>query len=225
DLSSWNSCVVATPFAFHTIQVSTVVAAHCTSPLAIARWRLACGIFLIVTSRPFLAKIPASLASVSGAKPVQPEMATETLVCALAGAASAAAPMTAATVNSDFMDCSPLPLWDCGNASMLSELSQIGVMRRTRRSHGVQTLLITTPSHGAIAAMTPSNSVQTGELVALRPGQAHADGLASVPVRPERPPSSLRETSAGLGNVVPFARRGTQEDERTATELMLPADE
>ena len=41
----------------------------------------------MVTSRPFLAKIPASLASVSGAKPVQPEMPIFTLVCADAGAA------------------------------------------------------------------------------------------------------------------------------------------
>src|SRR5262245_2008859 len=86
DLSIWNSCVVATPLAFHTIQVSTVVAAHWMSPEAIARCRLACGIFLIVTSRPFLAKMPASLASVSGAKPVQPEMPIATLVpCASAG--------------------------------------------------------------------------------------------------------------------------------------------
>ncbi len=45
-----------------TTQVSTVVAAHCTSPEAMARWRLACGIFLMVTSRPFLAKMPASFA-------------------------------------------------------------------------------------------------------------------------------------------------------------------
>jgi hypothetical protein len=36
-LSSWKICVVATPLAFHTTHVSTVVAAHCTSPEAIAR--------------------------------------------------------------------------------------------------------------------------------------------------------------------------------------------
>ena len=78
--------MVATPLAFHTIQVSTVVAAHWTSPEAMARCRLACGIFLIVTSRPFFAKMPASLASVSGAKPVHPEMPIVTLVpCASAG--------------------------------------------------------------------------------------------------------------------------------------------
>ena len=52
-LSSWKICVVGTPFAFQTIQVSTVVAAHCTSPDAIARWRSFCGIFLSDTSRPF----------------------------------------------------------------------------------------------------------------------------------------------------------------------------
>ena len=69
-----KSCVVATPLVFQTIQVSTVVAAHWTSPEAMARWRSFCGIFWIVTSRPFALKMPASLASVSGAKPVQPEM-------------------------------------------------------------------------------------------------------------------------------------------------------
>ena len=56
-----------------------MVAAHWTSPEAIARWRSFCGIFLIVTSRPFFLKMPASLASVSGAKPVHPEMPMPTL--------------------------------------------------------------------------------------------------------------------------------------------------
>ena len=37
--------MVATPLAFQMIQVSTVVAAHWTSPEAIARWRSFCGIF------------------------------------------------------------------------------------------------------------------------------------------------------------------------------------
>src|SRR5215475_10312854 len=98
DLSIWNSCVVATPLAFHTIQVSTVVAAHWMSPDATARCRLACGIFLRVTSRPFLAKMPASLARVSGAKPVQPEMPMATLVpCASAGVATKDAASAAAT--------------------------------------------------------------------------------------------------------------------------------
>src|SRR5688572_21076322 len=45
-----------------------------------ARCRSFCGIFLMLTSRPFFLKIPASLARVSGAKPVQPEMPTATLV-------------------------------------------------------------------------------------------------------------------------------------------------
>ena len=55
------------------------------SPEAIARWRSFCGIFLIVTSRPCFLNRPASLASVSGAKPVQPEMPIATLVsCACA---------------------------------------------------------------------------------------------------------------------------------------------
>ena len=43
-----NSWVVAMPLVFHTIQVSTVVAAHCRSPEAMARWRSFCGIFLMV---------------------------------------------------------------------------------------------------------------------------------------------------------------------------------
>src|SRR5215475_4413442 len=113
DLSIWKSCVVASPLAFHTIHVSTVVAAHWTSPEAMARCRLACGIFLIVTSSPFLAKMPASLARVSGAKPVHPEMPMVTLVpCAAAGVAKrAAAANTAAIVLIDFMACSVL---ECG---------------------------------------------------------------------------------------------------------------
>src|SRR6266581_9659016 len=44
-----------------------------------ARCRSFCGIFLIVTSTPFFLKMPASLASVSGAKPVQPEIPIATL--------------------------------------------------------------------------------------------------------------------------------------------------
>src|SRR5438445_247845 len=40
-----------------------------------ARCRSFCGIFLIETSRPCCLKMPASFASVSGAKPVQPEIA------------------------------------------------------------------------------------------------------------------------------------------------------
>src|ERR1700730_15219977 len=50
--------MVATPLAFHTIQVSTVVAAHWMSPEAMARCRLACGIFLRVMSIPLLEKMP-----------------------------------------------------------------------------------------------------------------------------------------------------------------------
>ena len=51
-----------------------------TSPDAMARWRSFCGIFLMSTSRPCFLKMPASLASVSGANPVQPEMPMATLV-------------------------------------------------------------------------------------------------------------------------------------------------
>ena len=83
--------------AFQTTQVSTVVAAHWMSPDAIARWRSFCGIFLIVTSSPCCLKRPASLAKVSGAKPVQPEMATATLVSwAWAAGAKATAAVTVA---------------------------------------------------------------------------------------------------------------------------------
>src|SRR5262245_44501679 len=99
DLSIWNSCVVATPLAFHTIQVSTVVAAHWMSPDAMARCRLACGIFLRVTSRPFLAKIPASLATVRGAKPVHHEMRRAALFpCAAAGVTTKDAARATATI-------------------------------------------------------------------------------------------------------------------------------
>src|SRR5258707_12247518 len=49
------------------------------SPDAPARCRFFCGIFLMVTSRPFFLKIPALLASVSGAKPVHPEIPMATL--------------------------------------------------------------------------------------------------------------------------------------------------
>ena len=80
DLSSWKICLVATPLAFQAIQVSTVVAAHWMSPEAMARCRSFCGIFLIDTSRPLALKMPASLASVRGAKPVQPEMPMATWV-------------------------------------------------------------------------------------------------------------------------------------------------
>ncbi len=91
-LSSWKICVVGTPLAFQTIQVSTVVAAHWMAPEAMARWRSFCGILLIVTSRPFFLKMPASLAKVSGAKPVQPEMPMPTLVsCARAAVQARAA--------------------------------------------------------------------------------------------------------------------------------------
>src|SRR3981189_413315 len=69
-----------------------------------ARCRLAWGIFLMVTSRPFLAKMPASLASVSGAKPVQPEVPMATLVpCASAGAPAKQATSAAATILIDVM--------------------------------------------------------------------------------------------------------------------------
>src|SRR6185503_586878 len=97
DLSSWKICLVATPFAFHTIHVSTVVAAHWMSPEAIARWRSFCGIFLIETSRPFFLKMPASRASVRGAKPVHPLIPMATAVWA--EAVKAAPASAAATRN------------------------------------------------------------------------------------------------------------------------------
>ena len=99
DLSSCTTCVIGTPFAFQTTYVSTVVAAHWTSPDAIARWRSFCGIFLIVTSRPFFLKMPAWLASVSGAKPVHPEIPMATLTsCATAGADTRRAAVAANTL-------------------------------------------------------------------------------------------------------------------------------
>ncbi len=80
-----------TPLAFHTSHVSTVVAAHCRSPLAIASGRLACGTFFKVTSRPCFSKMPACLASVSGAKPDHPLMPMVTAVAAMTGADNPAA--------------------------------------------------------------------------------------------------------------------------------------
>ena len=79
DLSSWTTCRVATPLAFQRIHVSTVVAAHCTSPEAMARCRSFCGMNLMVTSTPFFLKMPVFSARDSGAKPVHPLMATVTL--------------------------------------------------------------------------------------------------------------------------------------------------
>jgi hypothetical protein len=76
--------------------------------LPVGYFHLACGIFLIVTSSPSLAKMPPSLARVSGAKPVHPEMPMATLVpCAAAGVAKrAAAASAAAIVRIDVMACS-----------------------------------------------------------------------------------------------------------------------
>src|SRR6266545_17968 len=91
DLSSWTTWRVATPLAFQTIHVSTVVAAHCTSPEAIARCRSFWGMNLMVTSTPCFLKMPAFSARESGAKPVQPLMATVTLGRSCAGAAAATA--------------------------------------------------------------------------------------------------------------------------------------
>src|SRR5262245_369591 len=86
-LSSWKICLVAIPLAFQEIHVSTVVAAHWMSPEAMARCRSFCGIFLIVTSRPFFLKMPAWFASVSGANPVHPEIPMPTFTSwATAGA-------------------------------------------------------------------------------------------------------------------------------------------
>jgi hypothetical protein len=71
------------------------------SPEAMARWRSFCGIFLIETSSPFFLKMPASLASVSGAKPVQPDMPMATLASWAWAPAKASA--TTVAVNSFFM--------------------------------------------------------------------------------------------------------------------------
>src|SRR5262245_33182300 len=100
DLSSWTTWRVATPLAFQTIHVSTVVAAHATSPEAIARWRSFCGMNLIVASTPFFLKRPAFSASVSGANPVHPLIAIVTFgSCARTGTtiATTSASSTAVT--------------------------------------------------------------------------------------------------------------------------------
>src|SRR5215471_13426352 len=88
DLSSWSTCLVATPLAFHTTHVSTVVAAHGTSPEAIARCRSFWGMNLMVTSTPCFLKMPAFSARERGAKPVHPLMAMVTLGRSWAGTAA-----------------------------------------------------------------------------------------------------------------------------------------
>src|SRR5690606_38120447 len=117
-LSSWKICLDGTPLAFHTIHVSTVVAAHWISPDRRARWRLACGIFRMLTSRPFFSKMPASFASVSGAKPVQPDMPIETAVSAWAAEDINAAAETAIT-QLRFMVRTPVYLF-MGHADVLT---------------------------------------------------------------------------------------------------------
>src|SRR5579862_568700 len=74
--------------------------------------------------------------------------------------------------------------------------------------------------------MTSLNSRKTGEIVALpRPGHGRVDDRgAALPVRPERPLSSLSEDPTDLGNVVPFRRPRVQDDARDAPEVVLPAD-
>src|SRR5438552_2672799 len=78
DLSSCTTWRVATPLAFQTIHVSTVVAAHATSPEAIARCRSFWGMNLMVASTPCFLNSPAFSASDSGAKPVHPLIAIVT---------------------------------------------------------------------------------------------------------------------------------------------------
>src|SRR3954453_6729043 len=63
-----------------------------------ARWRSFCGIFLMVTSRPFFLKIPAWLASVSGANPVHPEIAMFTFTSSATAGAAARKAAAAATI-------------------------------------------------------------------------------------------------------------------------------
>src|SRR4051812_28442202 len=68
------------------------------SPEAIARWRSFCGIFRSVTSRPFFLKMPAWLASVSGAKPVHPEMPMPTLTSSASAGADTRSAAVAANI-------------------------------------------------------------------------------------------------------------------------------
>ena len=76
-----------------------------------------------------------------------------------------------------------------------------------------------------------AKKVQIGEVIALpRPGHGRADDLqgATVPVRAERPwlapDPALSETSADLGNVIPF-RRPRDAARSTAPEIALPSEE
>src|SRR6218665_1704784 len=106
---------MGTPLAFQATWVSTVVAAHSIDLAARARWRSFCAIILISTSRPCLLKRPALSASVSGAKPVQPDMPSTSLVfCACACAcAGAARPSTHAAASASHFTTDLLIICSC----------------------------------------------------------------------------------------------------------------
>src|ERR1700716_310596 len=70
-----------------------------------ARCRSFCGIFLIVTARPFFLKMPAWFASVSGANPVHPEIPIPTLTSsAMAGVDTRRAAVAASILDSSLRD-------------------------------------------------------------------------------------------------------------------------
>ena len=95
---------MGTPLAFQATWVSTVVAAHWMAPAASARWRSFWGMNLISTSRPFFLKIPALSASDRGAKPVQPDMPSVSLVsCAPAVEAMPATQTPIASSEANFL--------------------------------------------------------------------------------------------------------------------------
>jgi len=91
DLSINATWTVGMPAEVQTICWSTVVAAALSAPEASAVERCTGGMKRVSTSRPFFLKIPASSASFSGWKPVQPLMPRTTFSCACAAQATPAA--------------------------------------------------------------------------------------------------------------------------------------
>ena len=229
DLSIWNSCVVGTPLAFHTIQVSTVVAAHWISPEAMARCRLAWGIFLRVTSRPFFAKMPASLASVSGAKPVQPDSPMATLVpWATAGVAMIDAASAAATILSVMFGSIPENLHNSCQHAAPGESKYVSP---GMRPHSTSASRGTTPARArlrgeqAMQSAKPFPRAQASNWTAMKKGRPAGSGPSHstpaflrrritrrrrrAPGPPPRPRSSAaREAAARLPPALRRVRSG-----------------
>ena len=104
DLSISITCTESMPAEDQTMCWSTVVAAALIAPEASAAERGTGGMKRISMSTPFFLKMPASSASLSGWKPVQPLMPRMTFSCAWAAPANA----SAANMHSSFFMTFPL---------------------------------------------------------------------------------------------------------------------